>query len=75
MQKTLTRHGNSLAIVIERPILELLNADANTTFDVSTDGTALILTPIQDKDCAEAVHSSMEKVGKRYAKSFEELAK
>ena len=75
MQKTLTRHGNSLAIVIERPILELLNADASTVFDVSTDGTALVLTPIRDKDSATAVHSAIEKVGKRYAKSFEELAK
>jgi antitoxin component of MazEF toxin-antitoxin module len=30
MIKSLTKHGNSLALVIEKPILELLGADADT---------------------------------------------
>ena len=38
MIKTLTKHGNSLALVIEKPILELLGVDADTQFDISTDG-------------------------------------
>ncbi len=29
MIKTLTKHGNSLALAIEKPILELLGADAD----------------------------------------------
>jgi antitoxin component of MazEF toxin-antitoxin module len=75
MLKTLTRHGNSAALVIERPILELLNADNNTTFDITTDGTALILTPVRDEAQLAAAHASIERIGKRYRKSFEELAK
>ncbi len=38
MLKKLTKHGNSLALVIDRPILELLNIDPDTPLDVSTDG-------------------------------------
>ena len=38
MLKKLTRHGNSAALVIDRPILEILNADIGTAFEVSTDG-------------------------------------
>ena len=36
MMKQLTKHGNSLALVIDRPILALLKADAKTPFDIST---------------------------------------
>ncbi len=75
MIKTLTRHGNSAALIIERPILELLGATADTPFEITTDGQALILTPVKDADRADRFRKSMDKIGKRYAKSFEELAK
>ena len=75
MIKTLTKHGNSAALVIERPILELLGATVDTAFEVVTDGNALILTPIRDAVRHTRFHRSVEKVGERYAKSFEELAK
>ncbi len=35
MIKTLTKHGNSLALVIEKPVLELIGADADTQFDAA----------------------------------------
>ena len=75
MLKTLARHGDSAVLVIERPILELLNADVDTVFDITTDGTALILTPVRDKGRVTDIQAAIERVGRRYAKSFEELAK
>lgn len=75
MIKSLTRHGNSMALVIERPILELLGADADTPFEVVTDGQALILTPVRDGRRADRFRRSVENIGKRYAKSFEELGR
>lgn len=75
MIKTLTKHGNSAALVIERPILDLLGATADTAFEMVTDGKALILTPVKDAARHTRFRKSMEKVGERYAKSFEELAK
>ena len=75
MIKTLTKHGNSAALVIERPILDLLGATVTTSFEVVTDGQSLILTPIKDTECAIKLSQSINKVGKRYAKTFEELAK
>ena len=75
MIKTLTKHGNSAALVIERPILDLLGASPDTAFEIVTDGKALILTPVKDPSRLDRFHKSMEKTGKRYAKSFEELAK
>lgn len=45
MIKKLSRHGNSMAIVIDRAILELLAIDENTNLKMTTDGINIILTP------------------------------
>ncbi len=39
MLKKLTRHGNSLALVIDKGVLDLLKIDDETLLDISTDGT------------------------------------
>jgi antitoxin component of MazEF toxin-antitoxin module len=74
MIKNLTKHGNSLALVIEKPILELLGADAETPFDVTTDGQVLILSPIKDADRSEAFTAALDKVNARYPKALKKLA-
>lgn len=35
MNKKLSKHGNSLALVIDKPILELLGIDENTELELS----------------------------------------
>jgi antitoxin component of MazEF toxin-antitoxin module len=74
MIKNLTRHGNSLALLIEKPILELLGADAETPFEVTTDGRVLILTPIRDADRSEAFRAALDKVNAQYPKALKKLA-
>ena len=37
--------GNSLGIIIEKPILELLDIDRETELEIRTDGEALIIRP------------------------------
>ncbi len=46
MIKKLTAVGNSLGLIIERPILELLDIDRDTLLEVRTDGEALIIRPV-----------------------------
>lgn len=74
MIKNLTKHGNSLALVIEKPVLELLGANADTAFDVSTDGQVLILAPIRDAARREAFTAALDKVNARYPKALKKLA-
>ena len=74
MIKQLTKHGNSLALVIEKPILELLGADAGTSFDVTTDGQTLILTPIKDAGRHESFADALKKVNARYPKALKKLS-
>jgi hypothetical protein len=38
-----------LALVIDKPILELLNIDADTPLSITTDGTSLIIAPADPK--------------------------
>ena len=75
MIKSLVKHGNSSALVIEKPILSLLGATPESSFEVITDGKSLILTPIRDAARRDKFRKAMEKTGKRYGRAFEELAR
>ena len=47
MIKKLSRHGNSLAILIDKPILDLLNINEHTHINIKTDGTNIIIEPVK----------------------------
>jgi len=74
MIKALTKHGNSMALVIEKPILDLLGADQETSFDITTDGQALILTPVNDAERSKAFHSVLSQINHQYSKALKKLA-
>ena len=50
MRKNLSAIGNSLGIVIEKPILELLNITRDTELEVTTDGFRLIIEPVRTEE-------------------------
>jgi antitoxin component of MazEF toxin-antitoxin module len=74
MVKMLTKHGNSLALVIDRPILDLLNIDAETPLDLSTDGRRLIVAPAEQSARRKKFEAAQRTAHKRYAKAFKRLA-
>lgn len=74
MVKNLAKHGNSLALVIEKPILDLLGADADTSFEITTDGEVLILSPIHDEKRRKAFEAALEEGNRRYPKALKKLA-
>jgi antitoxin MazE len=45
MIKKLSAVGNSLGLIIERPILDLLDITKDTALEIKTDGEALIIRP------------------------------
>jgi antitoxin component of MazEF toxin-antitoxin module len=49
MIKTLTKHGDSLVLVFDQPLLELMPVTADTQFEITTDGRSLILTPVREQ--------------------------
>jgi antitoxin MazE len=74
MIKKLTAVGNSLGLIIERPILDLLNIDKDTLLEVRTDGEALIVRPAP-KDKKARVRASAARMMKAHDATLRKLAK
>ena len=74
MRKNLTHIGNSLGLVIEKPILELLDITRETELDVTTDGKRLIIEPVRSirrRGIADAAKRAMN----AHENTFRKLAK
>ena len=74
MRKRLSAIGNSLGIVIEKPILELLDIDRDTELDLKTDGEKLVLVPIR-KGKRERVKAALGRAMAAHDQSLRKLAK
>jgi antitoxin MazE len=74
MIKHLTAHGNSLALVIEKAILDLLSITKDTPLEINTDGRNLVISPVEDKEREKKFNAAMEKIHKKYAATFKALA-
>ena len=68
MVKNLQKIGNSRGIVIDKPILKLLNLDENTSFEVTAKNNGLFLRPLTARE-------AYRKVAKKHRKSLDKLAK
>ncbi len=75
MMKNLTKHGNSLALVIERPVLDLLKIEEDTPLDISTDGEVLVITPVRDRRRQERFKNALESANRQYGRALKRLAK
>lgn len=74
MRKKLTKTGNSLALVLDRPLLERANIDADTPLDVTTDGHVIVVAPVRDKRRAAKLKKLMQEADRRYGRTFKRLA-
>ncbi|HVT87258.1 MAG TPA: AbrB/MazE/SpoVT family DNA-binding domain-containing protein [Tepidisphaeraceae bacterium] len=74
MVKKLTRHGNSYALVIDKPIMELLNISGETPLNLTTDGQSLVVSPVVDEAEEAKFRSAVKKVHKRYGRMLKALA-
>jgi antitoxin component of MazEF toxin-antitoxin module len=74
MLKKLTKHGNSLALVIDKGVLELLNIDDTTPLEISTDGTLLMISPVRDEKHKLQFEQALEKANSKYGRALKRLA-
>ncbi len=74
MVKKLTNHGNSAALIIDKPILELLKVDMDTPLEITTDGKNLVISPIRDANKEENVKKALDKINARHGKTLKKLA-
>ena len=74
MIKKLVRHGNSRALVIERPVLELLNIDDDTPLEITTDGQVLIVAPVHDAKRRRMFKKTLAGANKKFGRMLKRLA-
>jgi antitoxin component of MazEF toxin-antitoxin module len=74
MTKTLIRHGNSLALVIDKPILEMLQISADTPLELSTNGDSLLVSPVRDKARQRKLRASLDKINRTFGDDLKRLA-
>ena len=74
MKKKLTRTGNSLALVLDRELLEATGIDASTSLEVSTDCEVIVISPVRAARRTEQLRKIMERAHGRYAGTFKRLA-
>lgn len=80
MIKKLSKYGNSFALLIDKPILELLNITETTSLRVKTDGNRLIIEPLRKNNDKSAVNEEeklqklYDSLVKKYGPAFKKLA-
>ena len=74
MVKTLQKHGNSHALVIDKPLMDAIGITAETRLQVTVSGNSLVVTPVNVGVGREVVEKSLAKLRPRYAKMLKKLA-
>jgi antitoxin MazE len=74
MLKKLTRHGNSLALVIDKGVLELLNINDQTPLEITTDGSILLISPVRDEQRKLKFEEAVARVNAKYGRALKRLA-
>ena len=77
MSKKLTRHGNSYALIIDKPLLKVLNISEHTVLNLTIKNGTLIIKPEQLSihEKRDAIKKIAHEIMEEYAQVFEKLAK
>lgn len=74
MRKKLTKTGNSVALVLDKPFLKTTGLKAGSLVDVSSDGRVIVISPPAKKGRAEKLEAIMKRLDRDYGEVFKKLA-
>jgi antitoxin MazE len=74
MRKKLTRTGNSLALVLDKRLLDRVGIDAETPLDVSTNGQVIVVSPVRGRRRTAKLKQIVADAHARYGGVFRRLA-
>lgn len=74
MIKKLTSQGNSAALILDRPIMELMEIDKDSFVKVTLSGRRLIIEPLSDEERADKIQEIQQKVMSKNAELFKRLS-
>jgi antitoxin component of MazEF toxin-antitoxin module len=75
MTKKLVRTGNSLALVLDKALLEATGIDADTPIEISTNGEVIVLSPARSAKRRLKLKKVMDRAHLEFGGAFRRLAK
>jgi antitoxin component of MazEF toxin-antitoxin module len=75
MKKKLTRTGNSVALVIDKPLLEQLGLEEGSEVEVSSNGEVILITKLKDKARERKFKRVMDEINREYDGLFQRLSR
>ena len=73
MTKRLVRHGNSAALILDKPILDLLNLTMDTPLEISTDGQSIVISPATEGS-GDRFRASLDRINAQFSGTLKRLA-
>ncbi len=76
MEKKFFKYGSKMALIIDKPILEILNITENTLLKIRTDGVKIVIEPVQKMTEAERdklFKKNIKKIMEKYAEDLEKM--
>lgn len=73
--KKLTKVGNTQAVVLDKTLLSLVDADTESTFKISVDGKKIVLEAMTQKEVDRMAMEASDKIRKVQKNVFKKLAK
>jgi antitoxin MazE len=74
MIKKLTRTGNSVAVVLDKPLLDAVGLDENAEVEVSTNGQIIVISPKPDSSRTRKLKRILDELDTDYGGVFKRLA-
>jgi len=74
MIKTLTRTGNSTALIIDKEIQKATGLQPGSEVEVSTNGDVIIVSPVRSAERTKRLRAVMRELDDEYAGAFKRLA-
>ena len=73
--KKLTKVGNTQAVVLDKTLLGLVDADTESTFKVSVEGKKIVLEPMSQKELDRLALVASDRIRRTHKNVFKKLAK
>lgn len=74
MIKKLTKTGNSVALVLDKGLLEAAQLDPDAPVQVSTDGKVIVIAPVPPESRRRKLARGAKAMHRKYAGAFKRLA-
>ena len=74
MIKKLTRAGDEVALVLDKPLLDELGLAENAEVDVSTNGQVIVITPKRSAAREQRFREAADKINHKYSGLFKRLS-